>query len=995
MSANANDGISPKGGRGKEKERENNTAQEVGAGVVGIGGNVSKHAETDEEWMMRPSVGRKSKLFGGREIPNSQESTEGGMALTLSEGEQTDEDMDAAAELQAQMPQLAKSPTPAGRTVQPANKKRRFSAIPVTPVRPRPRLRETVWGRKEKATMADVAALYAATKEILEQGKAAEAMATAGWKRVEEETTAHKQGIISMFDRITTIQSDFRTTIRREDALEGALQKFGAAIEQNAREAVESTNAMAATVSGAATEIIWLKSRVGALERVTEQAQLEAGAAKAATREVAAMLEKMEAERVKVQKEERRRREAAEERLAGGVHSGMDILAKQVKALETVVFQKEDQLKKGVEAEMRDLMEDHGRVTMLLREALEAAEKRKDEQKQGARPREWAEDDGEDMEEIPRVIRVTPAQALDMTDQVTEAVAATRREQKAQDVAEMAKRLEAKDAEIRRLQQALRAQPIPFAPSLRTTPVPYTTTGSLEDSRHAPNPTPRQLEAAPAEEDAPMAEAPAQRTEDEEEVDETSPEARGDSPVSEADSLEYGAEERKTLIRPALPTRPSNPPTAPRRMRENPPPPIPPRPTVRILKRPVEPKKTEKKEAVSPPAPKTTWAAMAAPKPAQEAFALIGKKGKVAKPNPKQSNKGALQSPLTRHKGSIPVDKRMIVFTRKGTPEAVTLAQRARITTAVNGALYRAAPTETYVRVELAKCSPKGTITMSATMGADAKMLLLFRKQILEAANKVEPSIVDVGTNETWAKVKIMGVPYEMYRSASGMKEIAACLEMENGLVVPFAPRWLRQQKWLEESWEQGRLLFAPVVITVRGQEIAKEIIAKGIRLCGMRLRVEAYVEEGKDAQCDKCAAWGHSEFRCPQLGMLRCGLCGEKHRTSAHVCQVAECGKKGRCKHLQAKCANCGGAHSATWPRCPFAQSARDATRRALGNPQPRTAEEKGKEKEEDETESRRQADFEARMRKIPAAEWTDAPSSQLTNVTTPAASGSGPSMT
>jgi len=62
-------------------------------------------------------------------------------------------------------------------------------------------------------------------------------------------------------------------------------------------------------------------------------------------------------------------------------------------------------------------------------------------------------------------------------------------------------------------------------------------------------------------------------------------------------------------------------------------------------------------------------------------------------------------------------------------------------------------------------------------------------------------------------------------------------------------------------------------------------------------------VEEGKDAQCDKCAAWGHSEFRCPQLDMLRCGLCAERHRMSHHVCQVAGCGKKGKCRHLQAKC--------------------------------------------------------------------------------------------
>ena len=147
-----------------------------------------------------------------------------------------------------------------------------------------------------------------------------------------------------------------------------------------------------------------------------------------------------------------------------------------------------------------------------------------------------------------------------------------------------------------------------------------------------------------------------------------------------------------------------------------------------------------------------------------------------------------------------------------------------------------------------------------------------------------------------------------------------------------------RQQRWLE-----GRLRFAPVFITVRGQEIAKEIAAKGVWVCGMRLKVEPYVEEGKDAQCDKCAAWGHSEFRCPQLGMLRCGLCGDKHRTSAHACQVAVCGKEGSCKHLQPKCANCRGNHPATWARCSFARSARAATRMS-SSPSPQPAEKKGR---------------------------------------------------
>ena len=166
-------------------------------------------------------------------------------------------------------------------------------------------------------------------------------------------------------------------------------------------------------------------------------------------------------------------------------------------------------------------------------------------------------------------------------------------------------------------------------------------------------------------------------------------------------------------------------------------------------------------------------------------------------------------------------------------------------------------------------------------------------------------------------------------------------------------------------------------------------MIAKGLSVCGVRLKVEPYVEDGKDTQCDKCAAWGYSEFRCPQPGMLRCGLCGEKYRTSAHTCLVAGCGKKGVCKHLRPKCANCGGNYTATWTKCPFARSARSA--RGSSSPPPTQTMEpekdKGKGKEE---EVAGPADSDA---KIPAAVFCGADWSE--HATPAAASSSAPPMT
>ena len=104
--------------------------------------------------------------------------------------------------------------------------------------------------------------MFAVSKEIMEQAKATEAAATAGWKRMEEETEAHKQGINSMFKRITTIQSYFRTAIRRDDVLEKGLGDIGAAIDSTTTK-TDATNGL---IYGAASEIGWLKARIDAME---------------------------------------------------------------------------------------------------------------------------------------------------------------------------------------------------------------------------------------------------------------------------------------------------------------------------------------------------------------------------------------------------------------------------------------------------------------------------------------------------------------------------------------------------------------------------------------------------------------------------------------------------------------------------------------------------------------------------------------------------------
>ena len=150
---------------------------------------------------------------------------------------------------------------------------------------------------------------------------------------------------------------------------------------------------------------------------------------------------------------------------------------------------------------------------------------------------------------------VSPAEAIDITAQVTAAVEEVRAEQRKEIEAAAMKLLDGKDQEIRRLEQELKAKEIPPPMFPKKTP-----------PKHPVAPAPK--ESLTESKHAPKVEATGQMEMDE--VEEDSPESRDDSPVSEADKLEFVAAEWRPLI---------NAPTAPHRMRVNGPPlPVPPRP---------------------------------------------------------------------------------------------------------------------------------------------------------------------------------------------------------------------------------------------------------------------------------------------------------------------------------------------------------------------------------------------------------------------------------
>jgi len=61
------------------------------------------------------------------------------------------------------------------------------------------------------------------------RGRCSEAAAVAAWKKAEEEAASHRQGIETMYARITEVQKDLRTALQRDDALERPSSPWGCA----------------------------------------------------------------------------------------------------------------------------------------------------------------------------------------------------------------------------------------------------------------------------------------------------------------------------------------------------------------------------------------------------------------------------------------------------------------------------------------------------------------------------------------------------------------------------------------------------------------------------------------------------------------------------------------------------------------------------------------------------------------------------------------------
>jgi hypothetical protein len=309
-------------------------------------------------------------------------------------------------------------------------------------------------------------------------------------------------------------------------------------------------------------------------------------------------------------------------------------------------------------------------------------------------------------------------------------------------------------------------------------------------------------------------------------------------------------------------------------------------------------------------------------------FTEVGHQGKPIK-QPIHSNEKT-KVPGPQHTAE---DDRRLIFKRDSKITATTNKDRQLIS-AINRALaYSGAPE--HIRLYAVSTNRRGTLTALSSPKAPAKVFMVERVKdiVLKAARLIDSSIYDLDENNTWTHIKVHNIPLEHYFWRGSLGQLKEEIQAENsGIIIPGPVRWIKSVKAIGDELDKGAIKHSSIVLNIKDNVVVQKMLKHGIRIAGKSHQVEIYVREGLDSQCHLCNEWGHTQNKCTKTEPT-CGICAEKHATSAHLCRVGGCpSKRGIIcrRHEIFKCSNCSGAHPAGASGCTYARRARQAARDA-----------------------------------------------------------------
>jgi len=139
----------------------------------------------------------------------------------------------------------------------------------------------------------------------------------------------------------------------------------------------------------------------------------------------------------------------------------------------------------------------------------------------------------------------------------------------------------------------------------------------------------------------------------------------------------------------------------------------------------------------------------------------------------------------------------MVVFEWVADVLQITLTTATSVMAHTNITLSKIA--HPHIRTMMGKVLGSGRLLTMAHEAVSAVMLLLLRKDIIEAAQKADKGLIDVRTYESWMDLKII-VPYRRYRHLEGLADLRAQIKAENkGIsITPTSRQWMRAKRTVE-----------------------------------------------------------------------------------------------------------------------------------------------------------------------------------------------------
>ena len=120
------------------------------------------------------------------------------------------------------------------------------------------------------------------------------------------------------------------------------------------------------------------------------------------------------------------------------------------------------------------------------------------------------------------------------------------------------------------------------------------------------------------------------------------------------------------------------------------------------------------------------------------------------------------------------------------------------------------------------------------------------------------------------------------------------------------------------------------VVFAVKGSKMAKNVLKRGLTAAGIKYNVEMFVNAEPVSFCGIYSRWGHVNANCWSLKMLACMLCGGRHLTKDHKCNVVGCKANAdqNCAYNVDECVHCERNHIAKANCCVKKQEAIEMAR-------------------------------------------------------------------